>query len=404
MTAPTPHEVPDGRGTAPVPPELAELLRARLKSVADEVEEEVRRQVPEYARPADETERKWLREGVVQALTLFVDHIADPCDDGESIAATYYELGRGTAVEGRALDPLQSALRIGGMHAWRLMGRTAEDLGLDSTVVAALGELAFRTVHEVAEASAAGYAAGQLRSTDELERRRKRLLNLLLGPGPVALEAVNDLAHRARWPVPRQIAVVALAAASPDQCDAPAMAGALSDMESRPPRIVVPDPDGSGRWAGRGFALALRGRPAAVGPTVPVTEGARSLRWATRALGLMGRGVLPRHGVVRCSDHLATLLLHSDEPLLDTLRAHALAPLDTVLPGQRARLAETLLAWLLGGSNVPDVAARLHIHPQTVRYRLRQLEKLFGDALHDPETRLDLILALRAESLPTRPE
>jgi DNA-binding PucR family transcriptional regulator len=50
---------------------------------------------------------------------------------------------------------------------------------------------------------------------------------------------------------------------------------------------------------------------------------------------------------------------------------------------------------------VPDVAVRLHIHPQTVRYRLRQLEKLFGDALHDPETRLDLILALRAESLRT---
>ncbi|MES5819907.1 helix-turn-helix domain-containing protein [Streptomyces sp. RG80] len=407
MASPTPHEVPDGRGAAPVPPALAELLRAQLKSVADEVEEEVRRQVPEYARPADDTERKRLREGVVQALTLFVDHIADPCDDGESIAATYYELGRGTAVQGRGLDALQSALRVGGMHAWRLMGRTAEDLGLDSTVVAALGEIAFRTVHEVAEAAAAGYAAGQLRSTDELERRRKRLLKLLLGGDPVASEAVQDLAHHARWPVPRRIAVVALATASPDQREeglSPGMAGALVDMESRPPRMVVPDPDGSGRWAGRGFALALRGRPAAVGPTVPVTEGARSLRVAARALGLMGRGILPRQGVVRCADHLSTLLLHSDEPLLDDLRAHALRPLDTVLPGQRARLAETLLAWLLSGSNVPDVAARLHIHPQTVRYRLRQLEKLFGDALHDPGTRLDLILALRAESLHTRTE
>jgi hypothetical protein len=379
-----------------MPPDLAELLRADLPEVADEVEEEVRRQVPEYARPADGTYHEHLRAGVVQALTLFVDHIADPRRRGDEIAATYYELGRGEALEGRSLDALQSALRIGGLHAWRRMGRTAEELGLDSAVMSALGELAFRTVHEVAEAAAAGYAEARSHNADELERRRRRLLDLLLGEGPVAPAAVQDLAHGARWSVPRQVAVVALAA-TPDQRDEDwplAAAGALVDMESRPPRMLFPDPDGSGRFGGRAFSLALRGRPAAVGPTVPLAEAAQSLRWATRALGLMGRGILPRQGVVRCADHLSTLLLHSDEPMLDQLRGRALAPLDTVSEGQRERLAETLLAWLLSGSNVPDVAARLHVHPQTVRYRLRQLEKVFGDALHDPASRLDLILAL----------
>ncbi|MFH8662235.1 PucR family transcriptional regulator [Streptomyces afghaniensis] len=403
MAVPAQHGVPDRPGMPPMPPELAELLRAQLAAVADQVEEEVRRQVPEYARPAEGLYGRNLRAGVVQALTLFVDHIADPRDDGGAIAATYYELGRGEALEGRSLDALQSALRVGGLHAWRLMGRTAEELGLDSTVVAALGELAFRTVHEVAQAAAAGYAEAQLRSSDELERRRRRLLDLLLEDGPVALEAVQELAHGARWPVPRTVAVVALAAA-PDRRDEDrplAAAGALVDMESRPPRMLVPDPDGSGGFGGRAFTLALRGRPAAIGPTVAVTGAAQSLHLASRALGLMGRGILPRQGVVRCADHLSTLLLYGDEPLLERLQARVLAPLDTVSAGQRDRLAETLLAWLLSGSNVPDVAARLHIHPQTVRYRLRQLEKLFGDALHDPETRLDLILALRAQSLRT---
>ncbi|NUP19605.1 MAG: helix-turn-helix domain-containing protein [Streptomyces sp.] len=404
MAFPTPHSLTNGSGAGPVPAELAELLRAQLVAVADQVEAEVRRQVPEYAQPPDGPYGRNLRAGVVQALTLFVDHIADPRDDGESIAATYNALGRAVAQEGRNLDVLQSALRVGGMHAWRIMGRTAETLGLDSTVVAALGELAFRTVHEVAEAAAAGFAEEQLHSSGELERRRRQLLDLLLGKGPLVPEAVQKLAHSARWAVPRQVAVVTLAGA-PDQRteDRPlAMSGALVDMESRPARMLVPDPDGSGRWAGRGFELALRGRPAAVGPTVPLAEAAQSLRWATRALGLMGRGVLPRQDVVRCADHLSTLLLHADEPLLGRLRAGALAPLDSVSAGQRARLTETLLAWLLSGSNVPDVAARLHIHPQTVRYRLRQLEKLFGDSLHDPDSRLELILALRAEAMHNR--
>ncbi|MET7698216.1 helix-turn-helix domain-containing protein [Streptomyces sp. NPDC005485] len=401
MAVPVPHGVPDGPEATPVPPELAELLRARLDAVSDEVEAEVRRQVPEYARPSDGVFGRNLRAGVVQALTLFVDHIADPREHGDAIAATYHELGRGEALEGRSLDALQSALRVGGMHAWRLMGRTAEELGLDSTAVTALGELAFRTVHEVAEAAAAGYAEAQLRSADELERRRRRLLDLLLDEGPVSPEAVHGLAHSARWPVPRQVAVVALAA-PPDRQeeDRPlAAAGALVDMKSRPPRMLVPDPEGSGRFGGRAFTLALRGRPAAIGPTVPLTDAGQSLRWAVRALGLMGRGILPRQDVVRCADHLSTLLLYGDEPLLAQLEARVLAPLDTASAGQRVRLAETLLAWLLSGSNVPDVAARLHIHPQTVRYRLRQLEKLFGDTLHDPGARLDLILALRVGEL-----
>lgn len=78
MATPAPHGTPKGLGAAPVPPDLADLLRSQLEDVADEVEEEVRRQVPEYARPADGTYREHLRAGVVQALTLFVDHIADP--------------------------------------------------------------------------------------------------------------------------------------------------------------------------------------------------------------------------------------------------------------------------------------------------------------------------------------
>ncbi|MFI6407341.1 PucR family transcriptional regulator [Streptomyces sp. NPDC050548] len=398
MAVPTPRGVPADPAAAPVPPELAELLRAQLPRVADEVEEEVRRQVPEYGLPSGAIYRENLRAGVVQALTLFIDHIADPRDQRSAMATTYYEIGRGVALDGRSLDAVQSALRVGGLHAWRLMGRTAEELGLDSHVVAALGELAFRTVHEVAEAAAAGYADARSGSADELERRRRRLLDLLLGDGPVAPEEVQDLAHGARWRVPSRVAVIALAGPADPRAEdrPPAMPGALADMESRPPRVLVPDPEGYGRFGGRSFVLGLGGRPAAIGPTVPVAEAARSLRWATRALGLMGRGVLPRQGVVLCADHLSTLLLHSDEPLLAQLEARALAPLDAASEGQRARLAETLLAWLLSGSNVPDVAARLHIHPQTVRYRLRQLEKLFGESLHDPGTRLDLILALRS--------
>jgi DNA-binding PucR family transcriptional regulator len=41
------------------------------------------------------------------------------------------------------------------------------------------------------------------------------------------------------------------------------------------------------------------------------------------------------------------------------------------------------------------MAERLGLHVQTVRYRLKGLRELLGDALDDPDERFELALALR---------
>jgi DNA-binding PucR family transcriptional regulator len=71
-----------------------------------------------------------------------------------------------------------------------------------------------------------------------------------------------------------------------------------------------------------------------------------------------------------------------------------LEPLLEVRPRHRERLARTLLACLQNGFNATEVAARLHVHPQTVRYRLHQLEELFGEQLYDPGVRLEFEIVL----------
>ena len=40
------------------------------------------------------------------------------------------------------------------------------------------------------------------------------------------------------------------------------------------------------------------------------------------------------------------------------------------------------------------VAADLFVHAQTVRYRMTQIRELYGDRLNDPQTVLELIVAL----------
>jgi DNA-binding PucR family transcriptional regulator len=59
-------------------------------------------------------------------------------------------------------------------------------------------------------------------------------------------------------------------------------------------------------------------------------------------------------------------------------------------------LAETLSVYLDSFGDVAGAAAALHVHPNTVRYRVRRIERLLGTSLTDPDVRLLLSLSLRA--------
>jgi DNA-binding PucR family transcriptional regulator len=162
----------------------------------------------------------------------------------------------------------------------------------------------------------------------------------------------------------------------------------------------VPDPDESDRV--RDVEKSLHGLPAVVGPSVPLTDAAKSLRRSLETLELRRRGILDGFGMIRTADHLSTLLMFQNEDLLATLIDVRLAPFEQVRPAQRERLAETLLVWLETAHDANTAAARLFVHPQTIRYRIRRLEELFGDRLYDADTRLELELALRARRLVAR--
>ncbi|MUL66806.1 transcriptional regulator [Mycobacterium sp. CBMA 234] len=62
---------------------------------------------------------------------------------------------------------------------------------------------------------------------------------------------------------------------------------------------------------------------------------------------------------------------------------------------QEPALAETLQIYLDSFGDVAAAAGRLHVHPNTVRYRIRRVEKLLDTSLSDPEARLLLALGLR---------
>jgi DNA-binding PucR family transcriptional regulator len=166
--------------------------------------------------------------------------------------------------------------------------------------------------------------------------------------------------------------------------------------------LIIPDPDGPGRRAA--IEAELRDWAAAIGPTVPVTQAARSLRSARRTLELAAHLELDTATPIRSQDHTLTLVLLHGQEMMNDLVDHLLAPLDTFRGhSRRQRLCQTLLMCLQCGFNAAEVAARLHLHPQTIRYRIRQLEEAFGPSIHDPTRNLDYQAALTYWSLTVDP-
>jgi DNA-binding CsgD family transcriptional regulator len=373
------------------PADIVRTLRAGIGRVSTEVIEEIQARIPEYARPSDELYIKVVRTAVEQGIEGFLDRIEHPGASWDP--EPFRMIGKGEAAEGRNLEPLQTAMRLGARVGWRRLTEIADPLGLSPQSLYDLGEAIFVYLDQLADAAAEGFEEARAHSAGEMDRRRNRLLDLLLSRPPAGAEAIADLAKAAGWRLPRTVACVALDDRHGTR-RAPALPpDVLLGLERPAPCLLVPDPNGPGQ--GPMLDHALRGYRAAIGPAVPLAAAATSLRWAREALELSGRGVLPR-GLLRCADHLATLVVFKDEELVSALAEVRLAPLAHLRPTQQDRLAETLLAWLRHGRGAGEVAARLHVHPQTVRYRLRQLEELYGDQLADPEIRFELEIALRA--------
>jgi DNA-binding PucR family transcriptional regulator len=169
------------------------------------------------------------------------------------------------------------------------------------------------------------------------------------------------------------------------------LSGDLPGIESSESVVVLLVPDMHGPNRSR-LLRELHDRRAVVGPARPWAQAQSSYHRVLRArdLNLAGDDI----GTIDTDSHLVALVLGADREAADDLRRQLLAPLDQLRPNTAERLAETLRSWLLHQGQRDAVAADLFVHAQTVRYRMTQLRDLYGERLNDPQTILELIVAL----------
>ncbi len=117
-------------------------------------------------------------------------------------------------------------------------------------------------------------------------------------------------------------------------------------------------------------------------------EGRRQARIACAA-GTPGTSEVVRFG----TDPLAMLLASSPEQARGLAEA-VLAPVLALSADDREVLMGTARAWLACGGSTSTAARELHVHRNTVRYRIRRLEEVTGRDLARPVDAAQLYVAL----------
>lgn len=369
-------------------------MRETLPALGDEVIAAIRESVPEYAQPLEGRFGEAVRTGVTEALKRFVDDVERPAQDAEGWRAVYENLGRGEHRQGRTLEALLAAYRIGARVSWRRVAEAATGANATAAEITSLAEAIFAYIDELSALSAEGYSAERAEAVGERQRRREELVRMLIDGA--SAEAIGEAADPVEWPVPMRAAALVASGATPGALATRLGHGVIAaPLHDDVICAIVPDPGAPGRRAV--LEAALGDERAALGPEVAPVDLSLSFERAELALRIADRAGHPS-GLVAATDHLADLIVYGNPRLLDELAEARLAPLRAETELSRERLVETLRAWIDHPGRPTEVARAVHVHPQTARYRLRRLRELLGD-IDSPDSRFELALAVRAPAL-----
>src|SRR4051794_34051675 len=196
-----------------LPAAVAATMRAELASVAQATVAEIVVEVPSYADAFSGDMGRVIGGAVELALAGFLELATasgggDPSTPIRPALDGAYELGRGEARNGRSMDALLAAYRVGARVSWRHLSAGAVAAGLSADRLARFAELVFAYIDQLSASSVAGHS-DELATTGRVrERSLERLAARLLAGAP--LPELTAVAERAGWVPPRTLTVVVL--------------------------------------------------------------------------------------------------------------------------------------------------------------------------------------------------
>jgi hypothetical protein len=392
---------------------LVERLRSRQDRFAEDAQQAVLEQVAGYRALDTPGLRLEVQANCAQVFGIFLDtlttgRVPTPAD----FPATAGYGARRIRV-GISLEDFLKAYRVGQALLWDHV-RSAAD-GLPGGSVAALSVVGhvMATIEAASSAAARGYLEAEtLRTTDAARVERDLLEDLLAGRTPLAEGRTEALADAGLTPAGRVLVGIGLpqdpsssvpqlpeAAELLSRAVAQSLGGVAVVRQDEVVAVVPVDVLGEStvlsRLAGLTEALAGRGVPVALGLST-VRSGLADVPLAYReaelALGrLGGRAGLLALSSLSTLDYLVT---RPDETARQLVRPELRAFIDEDTR-EGGVLVETLRKYVAADMNARAAAVELHVHVNTIYYRIDRISERTGHDLRRLDEVIELLLAVR---------
>lgn len=371
-------------------------IRDRVAPLTREVVTEIVRAVPAFANAPDAF-RDVVELVVQRIVALVVELLLSPRAPTRAEVRDLVEVCVPSTDMGITLEDMLAVFALAQTTLWRELRRAAADGALtDPDLALELSQVGSHLLTELSRGVTAEYLRGDRVWLQRRDAERTLLRGVLDAP-PRTEQATRaahalDLRLLGHWRcavyewVDPQREVTELHDALEDARLTWGVRGALAADAST---VLLASQDGDPLPAPSGARVGI----GAGG------DGAQGLR-RSRDEAADALAVARRRGALRMTSEQARLgrvVLGSLSP--DQLAAQVLAPLDAEPEGRREMLLETLAAWLDEQGSPTAVAHRLRLHVQSARYRITQLRSVLGDALDDPDQRLQLHLAVATRRL-----
>jgi hypothetical protein len=381
--------VPTAPGSPPAAAKVVGSLVTEIDRELDQLAERagarIREEIPDFRRvPADALARA-IHGNVSRALTALRD-LRPPTDAELEQAAA---IGRERAEQGLAVDAVLHAYRISISALWARFGELARERGADVTSVLAFSETLWLWADAVMDIVATAHREVELEQAREEQQRRDAFVLALLTGTLGAAELRRDSAthgldadrlytpFRARSTTGTPLPHRAAGALAGENGLAIAIDRDVAGIAARPPGPVP------GVVAGLGPPARLEALPPAF------AMASRALQTAV-AFG--------QEGAFSLADLSIRPAILADEALGDAFAARYLEPLEG-LGRLGAELDATLRTWFDQEMRIDETAKALHVHPNTLRHRLRRFEEATGATLRDPRHLVELWWALERRRL-----
>jgi PucR C-terminal helix-turn-helix domain/GGDEF-like domain len=379
----------------PIVAAIGDRLLERIDAIADDLTTVIRRAEPFY-----DTESVVsigdLRASIGDNLAYILGRMAGRGSPGlEAPRAT----GRRRAEQGAPLPAILHSYRVAGTYLWATILQEGRAHGDDATDLLPAASELWSIIDELSGAVTDAYRETVAERTRANAQTRNAMLDALLrgdlGDGSRLWDsaAILKLPHRGDF------SVVAATVPSPGVESIPRAEEALRAKGiSSAWRVEIDAHIGVVALTARhgidqlcSLLAGMTSGPAGVSePYGSLEQTPAALRQARLAHATATGGVI-RFGAAP----IAVLLASAPDPAANVAQA-ILGPVLALPEAESAVLLSTLRAWFAEDGATAQAAAKLHVHRNTVRYRLRRIEELTGRDLTRPSGIAELHLALEA--------